>query len=200
MYRDRLYHDVRASTNPDSMHPTSSRLIHPRSHILIRFITEVGLDLALSTFPSHTHDQLCRTVLKGFVDEDFDSTSGNNSCDYQRRLYIDTNVLAHCDIPSSDIGPLFQYSGQHPPKYDRKVTKVRYRVGCPLRGTSGEPGKDIARHALPGGLFPVGPSLRPIMGHERRYGVRAEEHRMDRQLKNPARTGASAALSRRCRN
>ena len=92
-----LCDDIRAAMKPDLVYPlSSSQFIHPTSHLLIRFITDVGLDPVLSTYASNAQNRLCRESLERFVDRnvEFVSASGwNNS--YVSEFYTSVNFLAH---------------------------------------------------------------------------------------------------------
>ena len=93
---DQLYDGIWANMKPELVYPGSSQLIHPTSHLLIRFITDVGLDPALSTYASNTHDRLCHALLGKFVDDSLGLIWDRNPYDYQLyRFYTYVNFLAH---------------------------------------------------------------------------------------------------------
>ena len=92
-----LYNDIRARINPDLVYPSSKQLIHPTGRLLLRFVTDVGLDPALSTYASDAHDRLCRSSFEGFVTDNLDFMSGSRVTDSDFcRFYTNANFLAHC--------------------------------------------------------------------------------------------------------
>lgn len=88
-----LHDDISANIiRPCILHPYTSHLIHPTSHLLLQFITDVELDPI-----SPTHVQLCRSSLKDFF-------AYNSSYAFQAapqnvdlcNFYSQVNILAHC--------------------------------------------------------------------------------------------------------
>ena len=92
---DQLYNDILASMKPELVDPPSGQVIHGTSHLLVRFITDVGLDPVLSTFVSGTHERLCHQSLKNFFAINLDFVMRDASLPEFRRIYTDVNFLAH---------------------------------------------------------------------------------------------------------
>jgi len=86
---NQLYRDIRASMRPDKLDPSSGGLIHSTVHLLLRLITDIGLDPVLSAYSFGIRDQLSNESLKNF----FEGSLGE-SCD-TGSLYTNTNFLAH---------------------------------------------------------------------------------------------------------
>jgi hypothetical protein len=93
---DQLYNDILASMRPELVVPSSLQLIHSTSHLLVRFITDVGNDPVLSAYVSGTHERLCHQSLKNFFAINLDFILGNDRPRPElRRIYTDVNFLAH---------------------------------------------------------------------------------------------------------
>jgi hypothetical protein len=93
---DQLYYDILASMKPESVDPPSAQVIHRTSHLLLRFVTEVGNDPVLSAYVSGTHERLCHQSLKNFFTVNMGVILGNEvSTPELRKFYTDVNFLAH---------------------------------------------------------------------------------------------------------
>ena len=90
-----LYNDILGGMSPDTVNSTTGQLVHGNSHLLLRFITDVGLDPALSTYIFGTHERLCRQSLNSFFANNLDFISRNLSGTELRRFYTDVNFFAH---------------------------------------------------------------------------------------------------------
>jgi hypothetical protein len=93
---DQLYNDILASMKPELVVPSSLQLIHSTSHLLLRFITDVGHDPVLSAYVSGTHERLCHQSLKNFFTINLGFILGGDRPILELpRLYTDVNFLAH---------------------------------------------------------------------------------------------------------
>ena len=86
---DQLYRDIQAGTRPDRLDPSSGGLIHTTIHLLLRLITDIGLDPVLSAYSLNIRDQLFNMLLKRFFED-----NRGGSCD-TNILFTNTNFLAH---------------------------------------------------------------------------------------------------------
>ena len=88
---NQLHNDIWENMRPDLVYPSSSQLIHPTTHLLVKFITDVEPNPG-----SPTLAQLCRSSLKGFFDDnsDFDPRTKFQNDDWVR-FNTNANLLAH---------------------------------------------------------------------------------------------------------
>ena len=93
---DQLRSDIRAIMKPNLVYPSSNQFIHPTSHLLFRFITDIGLDPVLSTYASNVHDPLCSESLERFFDRNLVLISDTRwDSSYFSEFYTSVNFLAH---------------------------------------------------------------------------------------------------------
>jgi hypothetical protein len=93
---DQLYNNILASMKPELVDPPSAQLIHSTSHLLLRFVTDIGNDPILSAYVSGTHERLCHQSLTNFFAINLDFMLGKDRpIPELRRFYTDANFLAH---------------------------------------------------------------------------------------------------------
>lgn len=94
--RDQFSDDILAIMQPNLVYPASKQLIHPTGRLLSRFITDVGLDPALSIDVSRTYDRIRHTSLQNFFSDNlyFMMKKKSSSADLGK-LYTNVNLLAH---------------------------------------------------------------------------------------------------------
>ena len=73
----------------------TGQLILPNIHLLLRFITDVELDSALSTYAVGLHDRLCRESLEQFFRQTLDYVPGGADSWPSREFYTRVNLIAH---------------------------------------------------------------------------------------------------------
>ena len=89
---NQLQNDISENMQPHVVFsPPSPQLIHPTTHLLLKFITDVELNPV-----SSTHARLCHSSLKDFFTTllDFDSRT-KFECPELGRFYTNVNFLAH---------------------------------------------------------------------------------------------------------
>jgi hypothetical protein len=93
---NQLYNDVLASMRPDLVNTSSGQLIRSTSCLLLRFVTDVGLDPVLSAYTFGTHERHCHRSLKNFFADnvDFIPRITFHETDLQK-FYTNVNLLAH---------------------------------------------------------------------------------------------------------
>ena len=88
---NQLHKVIWENTKPELVYPSSSQLIHPTTHRLLQFITDVEFNPA-----SPTHVQLCNSSLNGFFADNTDFYFRTYFQDYEwSRFYANVNFLAH---------------------------------------------------------------------------------------------------------
>ena len=73
----------------------TGQLIHPKVHLLLRFITDAKLDPALSTYAVGLHDRLCSESLEKFFRQTLDYVPGGPSSEQSPEFYTRVNLIAH---------------------------------------------------------------------------------------------------------
>ena len=86
---NQLHYDIQAIMRPDRLDPSSGGLIHSSMHLLLRFITDIGLDPNLSAYSFGIRDQLSSESLKRFFEEHRKELCNTGS------LYTNANILAN---------------------------------------------------------------------------------------------------------
>ena len=94
---NQLYNDILASMKRGLRDPYS---IRGTSYLLLRFITDAGLDPVLSPYASGVHDRLCHESLKSFFADNLhivapDVTLNKIHSATLLRIYSNANFLAH---------------------------------------------------------------------------------------------------------
>ena len=86
---NQLLRDIHASMRPDRLDPSSGGLVHSTTHLLLRFIADIGLDPNLSVYSFGIRDQLFDESLRRFFEDNLEESCDTGS------LYTNANFLAH---------------------------------------------------------------------------------------------------------